>query len=352
MIVQLENLHKSYGAHPALKGVDLSVKEGSFFALLGPASSGKTTTLRTICGLEKPDQGTVSLFGQRANDAPVQGRGLAMIFQSFALYPHLTVRENLAYPLKQSGVGKGEVTRRVGEIADLLRISHRLDNPSDRLSGGEQQRVAIGRALIREPRILLLDEPLTNLDAKLRDEMRVEFKRLHRELGITMIYATPDQLEATTMAEEIAVISDGQIVQVGDAASIYSAPNSTLVASLIGSPAINLINGTRANDNVSLGFTDIPCHSDVPQVTCGIRPQDLFVDPNGPFAARVSLVEPLGDYAVMTVRTLEANEEKSLRMVLSGSSMRRVRENDQLRLNFDPARVLFFNSETGCTLTV
>lgn len=340
MIVQLDNVHKSFGSVAALNGVNISVQEGSFFVLLGPSSSGKTTTLRTICGLEKPDQGTVTLFGQNANDAPIQGRGLAMIFQSFALYPHMTVRENLAYPLKQHKVGAREIERRVRDISDLLRISHRLDNPSDRLSGGEQQRVAIGRALIRRPQVLLLDEPLTNLDAKLRDEMRVEFKRLHRELGITMIYATPDQLEATTMAETIAALRDGKVVQTGTAAGLYARPNSTFVASLVGSPAINLLENGAAIDGLTL--------SAEPNATHAIRPHDLFLDPEGPIHARVRVIEPLGDYAVVAVETENAPVSTTLRFVLTGDGMRRVRENDELRLNFDPARVLYFNSETGC----
>ena len=254
MILSLSNIHKSFEGHAALKGLDLSVEEGSFTALLGPSSAGKTTTLRLIGGLEKADKGAFSLYGQDALKVPVQGRDLAMVFQTFALYPHLSVAQNLGYPLKMSGASRSDIKKRVDEIAELLQISHRVHVKPAQLSGGERQRVAIGRALIRKPRLLLLDEPLTNLDAKLRDEMRVELKRLHRELGITMLFATPDQLEATSMAEQIALIDDGRIIASGTPDDLYDTPQNERVAQMLGSPPANLVSGESTADGLALEF--------------------------------------------------------------------------------------------------
>ena len=215
---------KRFGEVEALRGVDLTVGAGEFFCLLGPSAAGKTTTLRGVAGLEPLDAGRIHFGGRDVTRHPVQGRGIAMIFQTFALYPHLTIGENLAYPLREARLGAAEIGRRVSETAELLRIRHTLRRRPSTLSGGEQQRVAIGRAMIRRPQLLLLDEPLTNLDAKLRHDTRAEFKRLHRELGMTMLYATPDQLEALTMAQRVGVLREGRIVQTGTPPSSIGRP--------------------------------------------------------------------------------------------------------------------------------
>ena len=335
MIIELSDIHKSYGRHPALRGVNLSVKEGSFTALLGPSSAGKTTTLRVIGGLEKVEKGALTLFGQDALDVPVQGRGLAMVFQSFALYPHMNVAQNLGYPLKMEGLSRSEIDGRVKETADMLRISHRIGMKPDQLSGGERQRVAIGRALIRNPRILLLDEPLTNLDAKLRDEMRVELKRLHRELGITMLFATPDQLEATSMAEDIALIDDGRIVASGKPDDLYDTPQSEQVARMLGSPQVNIVDGHTTSTGLSLGFATL---SDVthPSGRYIIRPNHLILDANAPdLTANVTLIEALGDLSVLHV---EAGEH-ALRSVLFGNAGRNVAVGDEVPLRIDRAHL-------------
>ena len=255
-------LSKSYGAVPALAGIDLSVAAGEFFVVLGPSAAGKTTLLRSIAGLERPEAGRILFGGHDLTGSPVRGRDMAMIFQTFALYPHLTIAENLAYPLREAGVAADEIRRRVGEIAELLRIGHVLPRKPGTLSGGEQQRVAIGRALIRRPKLLLLDEPLTNLDAKLRHDTRAEFKRLHRELGMTMLYATPDQLEALTMGERIATLKAGRVVQIGTPRDLYAAPADRFVATLVGAPAMNMLPATLqrgAGGMVArLPFADLP----------------------------------------------------------------------------------------------
>ncbi len=216
MALSISGVSKSYGRVRALDNLSFDVAEGRFFVLFGPSSVGKTTALRTISGLVKPDSGDVKIGGRDFTHEPIMGRGVSMVFQSFALYPHLTVFENLAYPLREEKVAKDDITKRVNETAAMLKLSHRLERKPSTLSGGEQQRVALGRSLVRRPKILLLDEPLTNLDAKLRHDMRAELKRLHRQFGMTIVYATPDELEALSMGEEIAVMRDGTIVQAAD----------------------------------------------------------------------------------------------------------------------------------------
>src|SRR5689334_9606547 len=250
--LRLTNVSKSYDRVRALDNLSFSVAEGRFFVLFGPGSVGKTTTLRTIAGLVAPDRGRVEIFGKDWTHEPIAGRGVSMVFQSFALYPHLTVYGNLAYPLTEEKRPREEIDRRVKETATMLRLNMKLDRKPNTLSGGEQQRVALGRSLIRRPRILLLDEPLTNLDAKLRHEMRAELKRLHRQFGLTIVYATPDELEALSMGEEIAVMRDGGVVQIGTPDELFEAPCDLYVASKIGSPHMNIISGTLARDGATI----------------------------------------------------------------------------------------------------
>ena len=222
MQLTISDVFKRFGSVEALRGTSFDAEPGEFFALLGPSGAGKTTLLRIIAGIEQADRGRVLLDGRDVADIPVRARDTAMVFQSFALYPHLSTFENLAYPLREARVGSNEIKKRVGEIAEMLRLSHALSRKPGTLSGGEQQRCAIGRALIRRPKLLLLDEPLTNLDAKLRHDTRAEFKRLHRELrDTTIIYATPDQIEALSMGQRIGVLREGRIVQVGAPQTLY-----------------------------------------------------------------------------------------------------------------------------------
>src|SRR5919106_2533592 len=313
--LRLAGLAKKYGSVIALDGLNLEVAEGEFFVILGPSAAGKTTTLRAIAGLERVDAGRILFAGQDVTDAPVQGRDMAMIFQTFALCPHLSTFDNLAYPLRESRVAGAEIRKRVDAIAAMLGISHTLARRPGTLSGGEQQRLAIGRALIQEPKLLLLDEPLTNLDAKLRHDTRAEFKRLHRELGMTMVYATPDQLEALTMGERIAVLREGRIVQTGTPAELYEKPANSFVATMIGAPPMNLLPGTvRVREPgavVELPFGEVDAtrwHNAVTpgtEVMFGIRPHDVTpagTQQDGPrFAATVHLTEPLGDVTVLDV---------------------------------------------------
>ena len=261
VLLEVRDLQKRFGDITALDGLDMTIEQGEFFVLLGPSASGKTTTLRSIIGIEKVDSGQIIFSDQDLTHAPVQGRPMAMVFQAFALYPHLTIYDNLAYPLREAGLAKAEIERRVVEISNMLRLTHTLKRKPETASGGEQQRIAIGRALIRQPKLLLLDEPITNLDAKLRHDTRAEFKRLHRDLGMTILYATPDELEALSMGQRIGVLRDGKIAQTGSPDKLYDEPNDTFVATMVGSPKMNLLPGKKQENNgnttIELGFAEV-----------------------------------------------------------------------------------------------
>jgi multiple sugar transport system ATP-binding protein len=353
----VQDVVKRFGRVTALDGMSFDVREGEFYCLLGPSSAGKTTMLRSISGLERLDGGTISFGGRDTSTMPIQGRGIAMIFQTFALYPHLTVRQNFSYPLERAGIVASEIAKRVGETAELLRVSHTLDRLPSTLSGGEQQRVAIGRALIRRPKLLLLDEPLTNLDAKLRHDTRAEFKRLHRELGMTMLYATPDQLEALTMGQRVGVMKAGKVVQVNSPRSLYSAPQDTYVAGMVGSPAINLVPGRVARQNggyfIELPFGMLPADqwgahlSGGEQVLYGVRPHDVLLghDPSrGPgFEAVVHLTEPLGD---VTLLDLEVNGA-AMKMALPEERAAAISPGTPIQVTLSAADTHLFHAETG-----
>jgi multiple sugar transport system ATP-binding protein len=348
--LRLTVVAKSYGNVRALENMTFSVPEGRFFVLFGPSSVGKTTTLRTIAGLVQPDSGAVEILGKDVTHAPIVGRGVSMVFQSFALYPHLTVFENLAYPLREEKVASKEITKRVNETADMLKLSHRLERKPNTLSGGEQQRVALGRSLIRRPKILLLDEPLTNLDAKLRHDMRAELKRLHRQFGMTIIYATPDELEALSMGEEIAVMRDGAVVQLGSPDELYENPVNTYVAGKIGSPHMNMIKASAAADHQSFetSLGRIPTKSKTrfgEAALLGIRPSDLRFAAKGEFGilSRVQLLEPLGDVTVISV---EAGTE-TLRMVVPESAATSIRPGDTASIYIDHHKFHIFRASDG-----
>lgn len=359
--LQLENLVKRYGRVTALDGLSFDVAAGEFFCLLGPSAAGKTTTLRAIAGLERLEAGRIQFAGRDITATPVQGRGMAMIFQTFALYPHLTVRENLAYPLREAGVEAAEVDRRVRETAEMLKISHTLERKPTTASGGEQQRIAIGRALVRRPSLLLLDEPLTNLDAKLRHDTRAEFKRLHRETGMTMLYATPDELEALSMGQRIGVIREGRMVQTGTPAELFESPCDRFVAEHVGSPRMNLVEGRSAGDGsrVRLPFGEIeggPWTGALRRfpvgtpLLFGFRPHDVTPaqDPAlGPrFGAKVHLTEPLGDVTVLDLHVAGS----LVRMVLPEERALRYREGDELELELAVQESHVFAMETGTAI--
>jgi multiple sugar transport system ATP-binding protein len=353
----LSGISKSYGKVRALDNLSFDVPEGRFFVLFGPSSVGKTTTLRTIAGLVATDAGRLEINGHDVTTAPIAGRGVSMVFQSFALYPHLTVYENFAYPLKEEGVGREEIDKRVKETAAMLKLSHRLERKPNTLSGGEQQRVALGRSLIRRPKILLLDEPLTNLDAKLRHDMRAELKRLHRQFGMTIVYATPDELEALSMGEEIAVMRDGAVVQRGTPDELYEQPIDTYVAGKIGSPHMNMLKATLAADLSSLDTPlgkmlsgrKLGSGSAGEAALVGIRPSDLrpAVAGEASVHSRVHLIEPLGDVTVVSV---EAGGE-TLRMVLPEQSASGMKPGDEVPIAIDHNKIHIFRAASGQVMT-
>ena len=335
--LRLAGVSRSYGSVRALDNLTFDVVEGSFFVLFGPSAAGKTTTLRTIAGLVQPDAGRLEVFGKDLTTAPIAGRGVSMVFQSFALYPHLTVYDNFAYPLREEKAARDEIDQRVKETAAMLKLSHRLERKPNTLSGGEQQRVALGRSLIRRPKILLLDEPLTNLDAKLRHDMRAELKRLHRQFGMTIVYATPD----------------GSVVQRGTPDNIYENPVDTYVAGKIGSPHMNIVRATIGQEACTLDTPlgrfatprRIATGSAGEAALVGIRPNDIrvAVSGEGGVLARVHLVEPLGDVTVVSV----VAGGETLRMVLSESAALGMRPGDALPVAIDASKFHIFRATDG-----
>jgi multiple sugar transport system ATP-binding protein len=348
--LRLSSVSKTYGRVRALENLSFSVPEGRFFVLFGPSSVGKTTTLRMMAGLVPPDQGKVEIFGKDMTQAPIAGRGISMVFQSFALYPHLTVFENLAYPLREEGVAEAEIKKRVDETAASLKLTHRLVRKPNTLSGGEQQRVALGRSLIRRPRILLLDEPLTNLDAKLRHDMRAELKRLHRQYGMTIVYATPDELEALSMGEEIAVMKDGAVEQLGTPDQLYENPRNTYVAGKIGSPHMNMVSATVANDGRSIetAWGKIAANSTLKsaggsKALLGIRPNDISLSAKGGLLGHIRMLEPLGDVTIVSVET----HGNTLRMVLPEARAISLKTGDKTSIAIDHTKIHIFRADTG-----
>lgn len=355
--LSLTGVSKSYGRVRALEDLSFEVMEGKFFVLFGPSSVGKTTALRTIAGLVRPDKGSVHIFGRDKTDAEIAGRGVSMVFQSFALYPHLSVYDNFAYPLVEEKVAKDEIDRRVRETAAMLKLDKKIDRKPNTLSGGEQQRVALGRSLIRRPKILLLDEPLTNLDAKLRHDMRAELKRLHRQFGLTIVYATPDELEALSMGEEIAVMRDGGVVQVGTPDELYESPKDMYVAGKIGSPHMNMIRGKTTKDNKAIesGIGLLPLARKFAGVAAGeetvmgVRPSDIRFAMKGEkgVSANIAMLEPLGDVTVVSV---DAGGE-TLRMVLPESAAASLQPGQTASIFLDPQKFHIFRASNGQALT-
>lgn len=286
--VRLEGVSKAYGTIQILRNIDLTIDHGEFVVFVGPSGSGKSTLLRMIGGLERIGGGRLLIDNEVVNDVDAADRNLGMVFQSYALYPHMTVRENLAFPLRMAKRSRAEIDIRVAETASLLQIHHLLDRRPRQLSGGQRQRVAIGRAIVREPRVFLFDEPLSNLDTELRVQMRVQIAKLHKQLGNTMIYVTHDQIEAMTMADKIVVLKDGMIEQVGSPHDLYHNPASRFVAGFIGSPKMNFLGGkveaahesgldVRLDTGMAVSVPVKPDKSLVGQpVTLGIRPDDFF----------------------------------------------------------------------------
>ncbi len=350
--VTLNHLGKNYTAGTAAAVTDLSldIRDGEFIALLGPSGCGKSTTLRMIAGLETPTSGAILFDTKDVTYELPADRNIAMVFQNYALYPHMTVRENLEYPLKKRRVPVAERQTRSREVSELLQITALLDRRPGQLSGGQQQRVALGRALIRSPSVFLLDEPLSNLDAKLRSHMRTELVQLHRRLRTTMIYVTHDQLEAMTMADRIAIMFDGKLQQFDTPEQIYNKPCNREVAGFIGTPMMNFLAGAvqRSVEGLELSVAGhkaaiLPeqCgHLVGRAVTVGVRPEDVTEADDG-IAARVLLTEPIGH------ETLVSLDLGPHRVVMRHRPDFRISAGEYMRLHFNPQKVHLFDADTG-----
>ena len=307
----ITGLKKSYGGTPAVRGVDLDIPDGAFTVLVGPSGCGKSTLLRTIAGLEEADDGLIEIDGAVMNDVRPRDRNIAMVFQNYALYPYLTVFENIAFGLRARRVPDDQVSVQVGRAAEMLAISHLLDRLPRALSGGQRQRVAIGRAIVRDAQLYLFDEPLSNLDAQLRDEMRAEIKRLHQELGRTMVYVTHDQIEAMTLADRIVLLKDGLIEQQGAPLEMFERPATRFVAGFLGSPAMNFLPAHVSADGLAVTFADgvalaLPAAKTEAlgafrgrDIVFGVRPEDIGTAGNGRAGSAtldvmIDLVQPTG----------------------------------------------------------
>jgi multiple sugar transport system ATP-binding protein len=308
--VELNHISKQYPGVTALDDITFDVKESEFFVMLGPTGAGKTTTLRVIAGLEHQDAGTVLFDGESIDNFTPSDRDVALVFQQYSLYPTMSVFDNLAFPLRSPlrRTSKEEIKKKVEETAEKLRITHLLKRKTAHLSGGEMQRVSIGRAIVRSPRVFLMDEPLSNLDAKLREALRVELQHLQKTQGSTTLFVTHDQIEALTMADRIAVLNEGKIIQVGTPEDIYDRPASTFVAQLVGSPRINLYPARRENGTISIKDSDVHLPaaggSKLPaDFLVGVRPESVKPDSKGKFTGQVVLTEPLGVETILHIQS-------------------------------------------------
>ena len=349
--LELRNASKSYGKTVAVKDIDLVVEDNEFFCIFGPPSSGKTTILRLLLGLVAPDEGEIVIGETPVSEQGPKERNLAMVFQNLALFPHMSAGQNLAFPLVERKMEKTAIMARVAEVAETLHITPLLDKPPAHLSGGERQRVAIGRALVRDPAAFLMDEPIAALDARLREEMRVELKRLQRELHHTIVYVTHDQEEAMSIADRIAVMEAGEIRQVGTPAEIYNLPNSRYVAELIGAPPMNFVDGALVDGGRFVG-RDVPLSIMLEgaegrgPAALAVRPEDLEIDTSGAVAnggieASIYEVEPLGAFTIVDVSA----GEQILKVQAPGQP--RFALGERVSLVLDPDRCHVFQDETG-----
>ncbi|UPV99523.1 ABC transporter ATP-binding protein [Halorussus gelatinilyticus] len=356
--VTLDELVKEFEDVVAVDHVSLDIPDESFTVLVGPSGCGKTTTLRLVAGLERATDGTISIGDEIVNDRRAYERNIAMVFQNYALYPHKSVEENMRFGLEQQGTDDDVIEERVADAAELLQIEELLDRRPSELSGGQQQRVALGRAIVRDPDVFLMDEPLSNLDAKLRVQMRAELNKLHEELDTTTVYVTHDQIEAMTLADQIAVMDAGEIQQVGEPTFVYANPRNMFVADFLGSPSMNFLEGTLRQREGGLVVDYGGFEHEVPEahrsnverrigerVALGVRPENVSVAQRG-YPATVEVVEPQGE---KTVLELTVGDGRSLNASVEPDEV--VTVGEEIRIEFDRSKLHYFDPETGESLT-
>jgi len=326
-----------------VQGVSLDVAPGEWLAIVGPSGCGKSTLLRLIAGLEDPDEGEIWIGDRRVDTLKPRKRNVALVFQNYALYPHMTVGQNLAFPLKIARMNKTEIHERVLATSTMIGMSDRLDSRPAELSGGQRQRVALGRAIIRKPDIYLLDEPLSNLDADLRHRMRRELVDIQRKLGTTTVYVTHDQTEALTMADRLIVIDKGKIRQIGTVEEIYNKPADSFVASFVGTPKINLLDGFIRDGVIKpfgLSVIYVPSDYNSREVKVGIRPEDIYIDSQGKLSGQITGIEYLGDRSILSVRYLDS-------FLTIVSDPQKFSIGDKINFSIKPEKAFLFNKQTG-----
>ncbi len=348
--VEIRDVRKSFGSAAVIHGVNIDIKDGEFVILVGPSGCGKSTLLRMIAGLENISSGEIRIGERVVNDVPPKERDIAMVFQNYALYPHMTVAENMGFSLKLRKAPKTEITARVDKAASILGLSPLLERYPRQLSGGQRQRVAMGRAIVRDPQVFLFDEPLSNLDAKLRVAMRTEIKELHQRLRTTTVYVTHDQIEAMTMADKIVVMHDGVVEQIGAPLDLYDHPDNLFVAGFIGSPAMNFLNGRveilagqpifRSDGGLAFPITAKAAQADGRKVTLGMRPEHIHVSADG-MPAEVIVVEPTGSETQVNVRNGDQEVVCLFRERVTA------KPGETIRLSPDPNLVHLFDNESG-----
>ena len=351
--VEIRDVRKAYGSTAVIHGVNVDIKDGEFVVLVGPSGCGKSTLLRMIAGLENITGGQILIGGRVVNDVPPKERDIAMVFQNYALYPHMTVYDNMGFSLKLRKADKGEIEKRVSQAADILGLKPLLERYPRQLSGGQRQRVAMGRAIVRDPQVFLFDEPLSNLDAKLRVAMRTEIKELHQRLKTTTVYVTHDQIEAMTMADKIVVMHDGIVEQIGAPLDLYDRPGNMFVAGFIGSPAMNFLHGKlgsesgrsvfKSNSGLALPIARAPAASDGKPVVLGVRPEHLATNGDGA-AVNVVVVEPMGSETQVVAKTGEQELICLFRDRVMPSP------GETIRIACDPNLVHLFDPDSGKTL--
>ncbi len=352
--VEFKQVKKSYGNVDVIHGVDLGISDGEFVVIVGPSGCGKSTLLRMVAGLEAITSGEIWIDGKVVNGLEPKDRDIAMVFQNYALYPHMNVRENMSYGLKIRKMPEAEISARISKAAKILELSHLLDRKPKQLSGGQRQRVAMGRAIVRNPKVFLFDEPLSNLDAKLRVEMRLEIQKLHQELKVTSLYVTHDQIEAMTLSDRMLVMNSGVIEQVGSPKDVYERPASLFVANFIGTPAMNQFWGTRAGQSLKMDEHGDMFHvgefptsiANGARVALGVRPEHLQVVPEAQarLSIKVQMIEWVGADAYAYG---QFGQYRIICRLPAEGIGNVVKVGDTLPLSFDPVRVHWFNAETG-----